>query len=476
MYCSNCGSKLDDDSKFCKECGTKVEKDNNVDVKKKKKEILKCSSCGEILDSFVVRCPSCGKEIKNIGKSKTLFEFEEKLNLCPNNKKKAEFIRNFVVPASREDLLNFLVVAKINIIHDDINADGNLDEEELLLAKAWVFQLHQCYEKARLTFGDTNEFEYFENGKNEIEQHYQQMDFLEKKKHDEFRINEKKKTYENSQSVKFLSALSFICSITAFVLAIICYETNFLGILFSSIMILTFILSILFGLQIIKTGRNCHSLFLVLNFALLIPYLITFDFSSFSSRNFSTISYDTFILYEQFPAYENNYGIIYTNSSSCLDVKFEGDKDNLVNYTYACKEFGYVIEMENSASYFEAYNDDGYKIIVEYRQGVKIKIEAPMIMYNISWPTSKIVSYLPNPDKTNGNIIINSDDKFSVYLSDFSYIEYKEYVKACIALGYETEKYKEKEYKCSFTKWFVTYYIEVEYIGNSIVFINIYKY
>ena len=206
MYCNNCGSKLDDNSKFCKECGTKVEKENNdnkTEVKEKKKEIVKCPSCGEILDSFVARCPSCGNEIRNVGKSKTLIDFEKKLNSCPNNKKKAEFIRNFVVPASREDLLDFLFIAKANILNDDINGDHYLDEDEILLRNVWVFQLQQCYDKANLLLGGTKDLEQIKVHLEQIYSFYQQREQYEANLNKKLEINEKKELYQNSKTVKF---------------------------------------------------------------------------------------------------------------------------------------------------------------------------------------------------------------------------------------------------------------------------------
>jgi RNA polymerase subunit RPABC4/transcription elongation factor Spt4 len=51
MLCKNCGSKLNEDSKFCKGCGTKVEAEE---------KFVFCENCGNKIKETTKFCKSCG--------------------------------------------------------------------------------------------------------------------------------------------------------------------------------------------------------------------------------------------------------------------------------------------------------------------------------------------------------------------------------------------------------------------------------
>lgn len=64
-FCSNCGSKIEEGSKFCASCGTSVIKNTSVRMQ------LKCQSCRGIMDldkdKEVLFCPFCGsKELLSV--------------------------------------------------------------------------------------------------------------------------------------------------------------------------------------------------------------------------------------------------------------------------------------------------------------------------------------------------------------------------------------------------------------------------
>lgn len=55
--CQNCGSEVDDESKFCKNCGSEViVEENNVDVN----ETKFCANCGFEMPKDTKFCPECG--------------------------------------------------------------------------------------------------------------------------------------------------------------------------------------------------------------------------------------------------------------------------------------------------------------------------------------------------------------------------------------------------------------------------------
>lgn len=209
-FCSYCGTKLDQGARFCKECGTAViqavqsnsefnttnepayETFSHQSNKERKSvyegKLHKCPNCGELLDSFKSHCPSCGYEIRDAQSSSSVRELilklekieaqkmphiEEKKSVMKmvfgkdlktddevkeaqkrfdehKRQQKANLIINFTVPNTKEDILEFMILASSNI-----NVKKGLDDE---VTKAWLSKLEQVYEKAKLLMGNTPAF------------------------------------------------------------------------------------------------------------------------------------------------------------------------------------------------------------------------------------------------------------------------------------------------------------------------------
>lgn len=205
-FCTVCGVKLDEDVKFCSNCGTPVKNTNtgytNTENKNTYKsesytkrkttyegEVYKCPNCGETLPSFTVKCPACGYEIRGTKSVSSVKEFAEKLQRIESQKapvfrekdswmksvfgrdlkendpakdtadrwekqKKQEIatlIINFSIPNTKEDILEFMLLASSNI---DIKCDIN-DE----VTKAWTMKLKQIYEKSKLLMAGDSDFD-----------------------------------------------------------------------------------------------------------------------------------------------------------------------------------------------------------------------------------------------------------------------------------------------------------------------------
>lgn len=170
-FCKNCGIELDKDSNFCPECGTAINKNKNTERKTVYDgEIHKCPSCGENLESFMVFCPSCGYEIR--GKNDSLVkELSEKINLINSIEKKKDLISNFYIPNTKEDIIEFFILATSNI-----NKGGECID-------AWWAKLEQAYQKGRLSFGDSNEFAYLDKLYKETKKQKKKQLFLSKLNH-----------------------------------------------------------------------------------------------------------------------------------------------------------------------------------------------------------------------------------------------------------------------------------------------------
>lgn len=178
-YCSDCGTSLRPTDKFCPECG----KPTGVSPSTQRVQVFegnihKCPNCGETINSFVSNCPSCGFEFRNTKASSAVKEFSDKIEqlLTQSNasKKKShveaqilEQIRNFTVPNTKEDVLEFMILASSNInlsaasASNFSDAGANNDEEwNAMKARndAWLSKVEQVYQKAKITFGNDSNF------------------------------------------------------------------------------------------------------------------------------------------------------------------------------------------------------------------------------------------------------------------------------------------------------------------------------
>ena len=224
FFCSNCGEKLGVGSKFCNSCGTPVgtvptepqkeepvvvvtpppikeditplpitEKNNQEEVKTELPnepsterktvydgEIHKCPNCGAVINGATVVCPNCGMHITRQYAVNSVQVFKDQLMqlensrragiggyilsssalLDPVDKKKLALITNFPIPNSVEDIMEFMLLAIINI---NVGlSKGKWDKRpprqetgytiKRTLSNAWVSKMIHAYQKAEILF------------------------------------------------------------------------------------------------------------------------------------------------------------------------------------------------------------------------------------------------------------------------------------------------------------------------------------
>ncbi len=186
-FCSNCGRSLEKGIKFCSECGEPINKNGQTDEQRKivyDGELHKCPNCGEVLKSFEINCSTCGYELRDAKVSSAVREFALKLEkiessreskpkrknrlfitnnliesyteISKTDEQKISLIKSFSVPNSKEDILEFMILAISNIdmsIYDSSNT--SFSKSEKAINDAWVSKVQQVYEKAkRICFSD----------------------------------------------------------------------------------------------------------------------------------------------------------------------------------------------------------------------------------------------------------------------------------------------------------------------------------
>ena len=177
-FCSNCGHQLTEGAKFCFNCGTKVniEESSQDEVRKVAYdgEIHKCPNCGDILDAYESVCKACGYEQRGSKATSSVHELAvrlqqiEEARLTSNNhsrfgqsseidQQKINLIRSFVIPNTKEDILEFAVLAASNVdtsaYDDSYGILSTLQNgRRKAVSDAWLAKLKQAYQKAKLVF------------------------------------------------------------------------------------------------------------------------------------------------------------------------------------------------------------------------------------------------------------------------------------------------------------------------------------
>lgn len=138
-------------------------------------DVRKCPSCGAIVETFSVKCPDCGyefhnvetvssvqslvdklealdRERKNSFSSSITSMFTTQLGVNPIVKKKQLVIESFIIPTTKEDILEFLVMAVPLARKSGMFAQEDIETKTL--RPIWKKKCEQVIIKARLAMAD----------------------------------------------------------------------------------------------------------------------------------------------------------------------------------------------------------------------------------------------------------------------------------------------------------------------------------
>lgn len=178
-FCSNCGFELPEGVKYCPQCGTPSINATRQGKTKYEGEIHKCPNCGEVLGAFVAVCPSCGYELRGASASSVVSSFAKKIEEIEHGEAGAKMsararekqlislISNFVIPNTKEELLEFMILASSHINVDKYNTSLIISGSEMAVSNAWCSMFEQAYKKAQISFGNSSDFTLFSSIYNE---------------------------------------------------------------------------------------------------------------------------------------------------------------------------------------------------------------------------------------------------------------------------------------------------------------------
>ena len=162
-FCSNCGQQIQEGAKFCAGCGSPTTV-NNSNASKRTAfydgELHKCPNCGEVLKAFEINCPACGYEIRGSNTINSAREFALRLVDAENDEQRITLIKSFPIPNSKEDILEFMIVASTNF-----DATANMSGNGVMksVSDAWLAKVEQSYQKAVLLFVNDPDFSKIQN-------------------------------------------------------------------------------------------------------------------------------------------------------------------------------------------------------------------------------------------------------------------------------------------------------------------------
>ena len=513
IFCSNCGEKLIDTSKFCNTCGTptrqaesqkvepektepvkvkptpmqdetiitplpitppvdNVEKKVEESLKKEEKQstyserkqefagkIIKCPSCGAELQSFDAVCPNCGHEINSQNVSSSLKEFIDSINeydkVIANDPEPPK--TGWKTWSKGKKFLWIILNIVTSFIPLVVYLVFPLIKPFLLPKSVPVLSADEKRKAALIenyTFPNEREatIEALMFTKSKIA-------FLASEKFD------KKTLYWTSLWSTKAEQLNQRANIILKDDKIV--ESTYADITASKSKvdknvkiraIIGAVIIVVFVAFVVINGSIFNGIGAILN-----P-------SSSTSRNYDNTDYN--VTYEwpstgissYLPLPTTEYGKIRDDNETRFNIElYHINSNKFDDYVNLCKEYGFTISTTKTDSVFYAYNDAEYSLDMffdEDKKTLEVFLDAPLQMSEIKWPDNDLVNRIPKPVSLIGNIRWENSGYFGTYIDNITEEQYSEYVDQCINAGFTVDYSRGKTTFYAYDK--DGYYLAVE--------------
>ena len=239
------------------------------------------------------------------------------------------------------------------------------------------------------------------------------------------------------------------------------------------IQIVVIVVALLMKKEVIKVAQKwIPPILLAISIVLVIPF---FSLFKIDIADYEKYAWEEVILAEMLPEPESPYGKIDSNSDSYLSLSVLMVTEEEYNkYLEACKEAGFTIDCEVVGISYYAYNEAGYKLLLnyyDYNSEMHVGLDAGMQLGELTWSNSEMAQLLPVPDSTVGEIQKDDETGYSVYVGKMSKEAYADYVAFCEEKGFTIDADKQEKHFSA--KNAESYKLSVEYKGNNIVYVSI---
>lgn len=470
-FCSNCGQPISNGAKFCSNCGTPVDT-TSANTQSQRKTVYdgvvhKCPHCGEMLNSFTSICPACGYELRGTAATTSVEKLYKSIQAAKSDSEVVRLVKMFPIPNSREDILEFMVLASSNFNEDHYMAHMGEDS----ISDAWLSKIEQCHKKARLTLSDEDMLEVdeiYESIKERVAE-------AKKKANQRYASQQSEVAAKEFKKSKFRIVLIAFAVISVLFCMLAFQNGRILAGIVSVLMVVLFLTAFLMGSGVINERvRNFRLVPAILAFLLFVPYF------SLSSNHDEQIlntndytSWGDILLNEHAPEPIMTSARVMTNSNKKFYIyDIECSQGDYYDYVNACKKFGYDYEIiEEDETSFEAYNKDGYQIEVSYITTLNVEVNAPMKMGQVEWPNSDIAKLIPQPKSLYGKIEWEHDYGFLIYIGNTTLSDYEEYVNSVYDSGFNIDYNKGDTYFWADNA--DGYHVSIDYEGFNTMFVRI---
>ena len=281
-FCSNCGQSIANGAKFCSNCGTPVDA-SSANTQSQRKTVYdgvmhKCPHCGEMLNSFTSICPACGYELRGTAATTSVEKLYKNIQAAKSDSEVVRLVKMFPIPNSREDILEFMVLASSNFNEDHYMAHMGEDS----ISDAWLSKIEQCHKKARLTLSDEDMLEVdeiYESIKARVAE-------AKKKANQRYASQQSEVTAKEFKKSKFRIVLVAFAVISVLFCMLAFQNGRILAGIVSALMVGLFLTAFLMGSGVINERvRNFRLVPAILAFLLFVPY---FSLSDSNNTNHNT--------------------------------------------------------------------------------------------------------------------------------------------------------------------------------------------